>query len=234
VYITVVLVASAATARGQGDADALYRDREHLASAARAAQIWQSALGANPRDFDTAWKLARVRHWLGDHAASADREAEFEGGATAARVAVGVRPDRPEGHFWLGANLGSLAQAGGVMAGLKYRAPIRKAFEEVLRLDRAFDRGAGLCALSNYYLKVPALFGGSKARAETFARECVAADPNSTLAHFFLAEALVARDRTADARAELQTVLAVPLDPDYIPEGKEWKGKATALLSTLR
>lgn len=236
-YITVGLACAPAPAlahQSDGDADALYRDRVHAASAARAAGIWQAAIAADPKDVEAAWKLARVRHWLGDHAHPARREEEYEAGAAAARTAIVDDPNRPEGHFWLGANLAAIAQNGGLTAGLKYRTPIREAFEAVLRLDRGFDKGAGLCALSNYYLKVPSLFGGSKSKSEELARECVAADPDSTLAHFFLAETLLARDRRPDAIAELHKVIDVPLDPDYAPEGREWKQKAADLLAHLR
>lgn len=243
VYITAGLAAfaprattgEATPAQGQAsDPDALYRDREHLASAAEAARVWEGRLRAEPRDYEAAWKLARARHWLGDHEAAAARAGEYERGISAGRAAVAAAPDRPEGHFWLGANMGALAQTGGLTAGLRYRTPIRREFEAVLRLDRGFDQGAGLCALSNYYLRVPSLFGGSKTRAETLARECVAADPQSTLAHYFLAEALVALDRKPEARSELQRVLDVPLQPGYEPEGREWKSRAAAFLARLR
>ena len=49
-------------------ADALYADREDLASARRAADLWSAALANNPRDFDSAWKLSRADYWLGGHA----------------------------------------------------------------------------------------------------------------------------------------------------------------------
>ncbi len=233
-YITVGL-ARAAGWSGQeaADPDALYRDREHLTSAGSAAALWEKRLAADPRDYEAAWKLARTCYWLGEHAAAA-RASQYERGIKAARAAVAIAPSKPEGHFWLGANMGGLAESGGLMAGLRYRTPIRKEFEEVLRIDRTFDRGSAVCALSNYYLRVPSLFGGSKSRAETLARECVADDPQSTLAHYFLAEALVALDRKADARTELQKVLDVPLDPGYEPEGREWKARAADLLKHLQ
>src|SRR5215204_692196 len=47
------------------DPDALYRNRETLTSALGAADIWAARLAANPADFESAWKLARARYWLG-------------------------------------------------------------------------------------------------------------------------------------------------------------------------
>ncbi len=237
-YITVGLgplaaapCSAASRNAAASDADALYRDREHLASAQKAGEIWAARLHASPTDYEAAWKLARVRYWLGEHEPGSPGAAQYNAAIEAARAAVAIAPDRPEGHFWLGAAMGAVAETAGIVGGLRYRGPIRTELESVLRIDRDFNRGAGLCALSHYYLKVPSLFGGSKEKAEQLARECVAADPDGTLGHYFLAEALLARNRRAQARAELQKVLDVPLEPEYIPEGKEWKERAARLLA---
>src|SRR3954468_8975562 len=61
-------------------ADALYADRANLESARRAAELWTAGLAANPRDFPTAWKLARADYWLGGHAAASDRQMFYEAG----------------------------------------------------------------------------------------------------------------------------------------------------------
>src|SRR5689334_17179973 len=42
--------------RAEADPDALYRQREDITKAQRAADIWTSRLAANPRDFESAWK----------------------------------------------------------------------------------------------------------------------------------------------------------------------------------
>ena len=39
----------------------------HDAQARAAAAIWESRLKANPKDFESAWKLSRVFYWLGNH-----------------------------------------------------------------------------------------------------------------------------------------------------------------------
>src|SRR6266566_9672073 len=62
--LTLYISVSAATAHAQ-NADALYADREHLANARRAADLWVAELARDGRNFDAAWKLARVCYWLG-------------------------------------------------------------------------------------------------------------------------------------------------------------------------
>jgi len=229
-------------AAGPGDArqapgsaqspDAVYADRAVLASARRAADLWSARLAADARDFDAAWKLARADYWLGGHAPDAERRGFLERGIEAGRKAVALQPSRPEGHFWIGANMGALAESFGLRQGLKYRKPVKEALETVLRLDPAFLEGSADRALGRWYFKVPRLFGGSRQLAEAHLRKSLTYNPNSSASHFFLAELLLDAGRTAEGRAELQKVIDVPLNPEWIPEDREFKEKARRALET--
>jgi tetratricopeptide (TPR) repeat protein len=214
-------------------ADALYANRANPTSAATAAEIWSAALAANPRDFDAAWKLARADYWLGGHAPESSRRGFLERGIEAARQAAAIDPNRPEGHFWIAANMGTLAESFGLRAGLKYRKAIKEELETVLRIDPAFQQGSADRALGRWYFKVPRLFGGDRKLAEEHLRRSLRYNPDSTASHFFLAEGMIDDNRTNDARAELQKVLDAPLDPDWAPEDREFKEKARALLQRL-
>jgi len=216
------------------EADRLYADRANPSSARRAADLWQQALAADARDFEAAWKLARADYWLGGHAAERGRRALFETGIDAARKAIAVQANRPEGHFWLAANMGGLAESFGLRQGLKYRKAIKEELETVLRLDPAFEQGSADRALGRWYFKVPGLFGGSNKNAEAHLRASLNYNANSTASHFFLAEVLLDEGRTADARAELQKVIDSPVHPDWAPEDREFKAKAERLLQERR
>jgi tetratricopeptide (TPR) repeat protein len=230
----LALIAQLATGAGTpDDPDALYRDRLNPQSAARAADVLAARLEADPQDFDAAWKLARASLWLGQLGGQ-DRKVQFERGVGAARAAIRIRPDRPHGHFWLGVNMGSLAQASSVFTALRYLRPIRSAFETAIRLDPGYDRGVSYCALGKYYLQVPSLLGGSKSKAERLLRRCLADNPSSIVGRYYLGQALVALDRREEARAELQGALDAPIDPDLVPEGREWKRRAGRLLARTR
>ena len=216
------------------DADALYSRREEVNSARHAADIWRGRLRANPQDFESAWKLARANYWLGGHVPQRERKGMLEAGIAAGRAAVAAQPNRPEGHFWIAANMGALAESFGLRQGLKYRGDIRDELMIVLKLDPAFQQGSADRALGRWYFKVPGLFGGSKKRSEEHLRRSLTYNPNSTASRFFLAETLLDMDRKAEAIAELQKVIDLPLDPEWTPEDKEFKTKAQRLLVTLR
>ena len=215
------------------DADALYAQRENLDAARRAAALWDAALKENPDDFAAAWKLARARYWLGGRAAGEQVKTEHEAGAAAARRAIAVRPGRPEGHFWLAANLGALAETGR-LTGLRLRSEIRRELERVLAIDPAFQHGSADRALGRWYLKVPRLFGGSRSKSEMHLRRSLEYNPHSTASLFFLAETLLADDRPDEAKTLLQQVLEAPIDPEWAPEDREFKRRARELLDSAR
>jgi hypothetical protein len=214
-------------------ADALYADREQLANVRRAAEIWTSDLAQDAHNFEAAWKLARACYWLGGHAAQNERRGFLERGIAAARQAVAAEPNRPEGHFWLAADMGTLAESFGHSAGLKYRKPVKEELETVLRLDPAYMDGSADRVLGRWYFRVPGLFGGSNTKAEAHLLTSLKYDPQSTVSHFFLAEVLIEEDRTSEARAELQKVIDAPLSQQWAPEDREYKEKARALLAKL-
>jgi tetratricopeptide (TPR) repeat protein len=219
---------------GDGDPDALYARRDDLTSARQAERIWSERLAKNPKDFESAWKLSRARYWLGGRAPEQERKAVLEAGVAAGRAAARAEPGRPEGHFWMAANMGALAEAHGLRQGLRYRSEIKDALQTVLKLDPAYQQGSADRALGRWYYKVPGLFGGSKTKSEEHLRKSLTYNPNSTSSLYFLAETLVALDRDAEAKAALQRILDIQPHPDWIPEDREFKGKARKLLQTLK
>jgi len=231
-YIPLLAAQPAPPSRdaGFGEAERLYADRTNLESARRAAAIWRQALAADSRNFEAAWKLARADYWLGGHAPESERRAVYENGIDAGRAAVASQPTRPEGHFWIAANMGALAESFGLRQGLKYRKTIKSELETVLRLDRAFLEGSADRALGRWYFKVPGLFGGSHKEAEAHLRASLTYNPTSAASHFFLAELLLDDGRKEEGRAELQKVLDAPLHPDWAPEDREFKDKARRLM----
>jgi hypothetical protein len=216
------------------NADALYEDRANMASAQRALDIWSGELKAHPRGFEVAWKLARIAYWLGTHGPEAERRTFLEQGVEAARTAATVEPGKPEGFFWLAANMGALAESFGMRAGLKYRKPIKEALETVLRIDPAYQNGSADRALGRWYARVPGLFGGSNKQAEAHLRTSLQYDQDSTISHFFLAELLIDEGRKSEARTELQKVIDAPVKPEWGPEDDDYRARARALLPTIK
>lgn len=224
-----------APAAAQGDPDQLYRDRERLPSAQRAAEIWAARLAADPKDFEAAWKLARAHYWLGSNGLpERDRKGALEAGIDAGRKAIAIDASKPHGHFWAAANMGALAESFGLRQGIRYRGQIKDALERVLAIDPGYLDGSADRALGRWYYKVPGLFGGDDRKSEQHLRKALSYNPNSVITRLFLAETLLELNRKAEARKELEAALAAPMDDEWAPEDRRFKEDARRLLASLR
>jgi tetratricopeptide (TPR) repeat protein len=226
----VIVGGLTAQTRTTVDPDELYRQREDLSSAARAADLWAQRSSV---DAEAAWKLARACYWLGTHQAEQNRRSVLERGVTAGESAIHLASSRAEGHFWLAANMGRLAESFGIVQALKYRGRIKDELERVLLIDPTWQGGSADAALGQWYATVPRLLGGSRQKAEQHLRLALGRDANNTSALSFLGEMLAAEGRTDEARVLLRRVVAVPLDPEWAPEDREFKKKAVTLLKTI-
>jgi hypothetical protein len=238
-YLALIVAlgsAAASDARAmQSDPDVLYRDREQSATALAAERIWSERLAVNAKDFESAWKLARLRYWLGTNGLAPldEKKRILERGIEASRAAAAAVPGAPDGHFWMAANMGALADAHGLRQGIKYRGPIKDALETALRLSPAYLDGSADRALGRWYYKVPRLFGGDLRKSEQYLRKALTYKADSVISLLFLGETLIELDRETEARAALATAIAAPADPEWIPEDARFKAQARRLLTTL-
>jgi tetratricopeptide (TPR) repeat protein len=226
----VSFVSLTAQTRTIADPDELYRQREDLSSAARAADLWAQR---SDNDFEAAWKLSRACYWLGTHQSDQNARNALERGVNAGERAIRLGSDRCEGHFWLAANMGRLAESFGLIKAMKYRGRIKDELERVLMIDPAWQGGSADAALGQWYATVPRLFGGSRQRAEQHLRRALDRDANSTSALSFLGEMLASEGRTDDARDLLQRVVNAPFDAEWAPEDRELKQRSAALLKKI-
>jgi tetratricopeptide (TPR) repeat protein len=155
----------------------------------------------------------------------------LEAGVEAGTKASVLQPNAPDGHFWLAANMGALAESFGLTQGLKYRGRIKDELLKVQSLDEAWQQGSADRALGWWYHRVPGLFGGSESKAEELLRKALTYNAKSTATLYFLAEVLTERGEKDEARRTYHAVLDAPLDPDWIPEDKDFKAKAQARLA---
>jgi tetratricopeptide (TPR) repeat protein len=77
------------------------------------------------------------------------------------------------------------------------------------------------------------MFGGSDKKSEEHLRRSLTYNPNSHSSLYFLAETLIALKRKPEAKTILQRLLDAPIDPDWAPEDREFKQKASVLVKTL-
>jgi len=214
-------------------ADQLYGQREDLLQLRRGIVSLRQALTKDPGNYDAAWKLSKFNYYLATHTDdSKERDTAFRDGIDAGKTAVQLQNEKPDGHFWLGANYGGAAEQSAIQ-GLATVSDIRNEMETVLRLDEGYQNGSAYMVLGLVDLNAPGIVGGDPKKAvEEMEKGLRFGEPNAFL-HLHLAEAYKKVGRNDDARREIKKILAMTPDPNYLPEYKEASAAAQKLLDQI-
>lgn len=213
-------------------ADKLYEQREDLARVREGLALLRRARTADFNNYDAAWRLAMFDYYLGAHTKDADEsDNAFREGVEAGEAAVRLQEGKPEGHFWLGANMGGRAQASS-LSGLADAEDIRREMEIVLKLDEGFEGGAAYMVLGQIDLELPRIMGGDPQAGLKNLEKGLKFGENNVLLRLRLAEGYLATGRKDDARKHLNVLLNMKPDPRYIPEHKQATEEGRKLLAT--
>jgi tetratricopeptide (TPR) repeat protein len=215
------------------EAEPLYEAREDLTKARVAVAALRQARTADYGNYGAAWKLARAAFYVGDHTDNDDeRDDMFREGTDAGKAAVKLEPNRPEGHFWLGANYGGAA-AHSTIANLSSFQDIKTEMETVLKIDESFQGYSAYLGLGRLYLQAPRVLGGDSLKAIEYLEKGLKLSPNNSVMRFHLAEAYQANNRDAEAKKQIEAILAATPDPKYMAEHKDAVAKARKLLEKI-
>ncbi len=226
--------AAATPAQFLNEGDRLYAARAQAGQAEKAIAAYQQALGLDPANAEAYWRVARAYYWLGTHAPNADAAAKlFEEGIEYGKLAVDAHAKSAAAHFWLGVSYGKYGEARGIMQSLHLVPHLQKAMETSLKLQPNLEDGGADRVLCRLYMKLPAFKGGSIEKSLAHCQKAVAAHPQCSMNHLFLAETLTQAGRKDEARRALQAVLDTPLQKGREPEQREEQVQARALLKGL-
>jgi len=211
----------AAAAEKIKEADQLYAEREELSRVRLALALLRQARVADYGSYEAAWKLARTAYYLGDHSNDEkEQEDAFREGIHVGRIAVDLKPDRPEGHFWLGANYGGDAEIS-TLASLANVEDIRTQMEAVISIDETYESGSAYIGLGKLYLSTPRVLGGDTQIAISHLEKGLRVGSDNAMLKLTLAQAYHAAKRNGDARKQIAELLKMTPHPDYLPEYNE-------------
>src|SRR5215213_10217947 len=215
------------------EAESLYEGREDMTRARSAVTALRQAHAADYGNYEAAWKLARAAFYVGDRTDNeTEQDAMFREGTDAGKAAVQLQPNKPEGHFWLGANYGGSASHS-TLSNLSSFRDIKGEMESVLKLDESYQGYSAYLGLGRLYLQAPRMLGGDSLKAIEYLEKGVKHNPNNTVMRFHLAEAYEANNRHAEAKKQIETLLAITPDPKYVAEHKDAVEKAKKLLEKI-
>jgi Tfp pilus assembly protein PilF len=212
-------------------ADQFYRERDDLKHLEEGIVLLRQAATTDPNSYEANWRLAKFNYYLARHTDGEYRDRAFRDGIDAGKMAVQLQPDKPDGHFWLGANYGGALESGSF--GLASLGDVRKEMDTVLKIDEGYQDGSAYMVLGLVDLKAPYIAGGDKKRAVTEMEKGLQFGKANAFLRLHLAEAYQAAGRTSEAREQLNTILSMTPDPNYLPELKEAQTQAQQLLAKV-
>jgi len=212
--------------------EALFKQREDVTKLHEAVELLAKSRDWRSPNFDVEWQFAKYNYFLGKQTKD-EKEAEkiFGEGRDAATTAARLEPGRPEGHFWLGANLGELARMDPMVTGVKSVGEIRSEMNKVIEIDPRYQNSSAYDALAQVELETR-FTGGSAQKAADLIEKALTTERDNTNLHLHLAMAYLQLGRDAEARKHLEQILQMKPNPDFAIEYRECADKARNLLAT--
>lgn len=213
-------------------ADELFRQRTDVSKLREAVSLLAQVRNPDKRSYEIEWKFAEYNYFLGKQSDDTkESEKAFENGVQAGKIAARVEPNKPDGYFWHGANLGEQAKRAPLTKGLMSIEEIREAMNKTIEIEPDYQGASAFDALAEIELATR-LTGGDAKKAVDYLEKAIALENDNSYLHLHLAEAYLAVNRAADAKKQLEFVLKMKPNPEYLPEYEESQKEARKMLET--
>jgi tetratricopeptide (TPR) repeat protein len=212
-------------------AEELSKQHNDLSKLREAIKLLAQVRDADNRNYEVEWKFARCNYFLGK-LISDEKEGEkiFKEGEAAGKIASRLEPNKPDGFFWYGANLGEQAKRSPLTKGLTSIDDIRSAMNRVIEIEPAYQGASAFDVLAQIELST-GLVGGKPEKAVEYLEKAIALEKENTYIRFHLAQAYLAVNRDAEAKKQLDYIIQMKPNPD-LPEYEESLKEAKRLLAT--
>ena len=213
-------------------ADQLFKQRDDVDKLKQARTLVAGVRQPDHRDYDVEWQFAKYSLFLGEKATDEDEKTKlFEDGRDAGKIASRIEPDKPDGYFWYGANLAELAKQSPVTVGYSSVDNIRDAMNKVIEIQPGYQGASAYDILGGIELNTR-LFGGKASKAVEYLEKGVELEKNNSNLRLHLAQAYLDDNKLDLAKQQLQYIVKMQPDPDYIPEHQQNVAEAKRLLAT--
>ena len=210
----------------------LFKQRDDVEKLRQARDLVADVRQPDHRNFDVEWQFAKYSLFLGETLADEEqKEKTFEEGRDAGKIASRIDPKKPDGYFWYGANLAELAKLSPVTVGYTSVDDIREAMNTVIQIDPGYQGASAYDILGQIELNTR-LFGGKATKAVEYLEKAVQIQNNNSNLRLHLAQAYLDVDDLPKARQQLEYVVKMQPDPEYIAEHKKNVAEAKKLLAS--
>jgi tetratricopeptide (TPR) repeat protein len=214
------------------DSENLFKQRDDLEKLRAAVKTLAAVRDPDNRNYQVEWTYAKYNYFLGKYSTNSDEgETALAQGRDAGKIASRIEPQKPDGHFWYAANLGELSKRSPITVGLQSVDEIKVAMNKVIELQPDYQGASAYDALAQVELATRIKGGDAKKAVELLEKGQQLAPENSNI-RLHLGEAYLAVKRDAEARKELDYVLNMKPNPEFMPEYRECVDKAKKLIQT--
>jgi tetratricopeptide (TPR) repeat protein len=218
------------------EAEKAYR-RGGLEGYKQAIELLEKALAEKPDSYEANWKCARAYREYGDEAKAQKIEgwedicAKYgKSGMQYAQKAIELEPDRPDGHYYYGLNVGIYADGVSIFTALSegLKDKTQTSFEKTYEIDKMYKEAGPMLSLGRFWAVLPWPMRDRK-KSLKYYREYQATEyfADNLEAHFYVGEVLYeigGKDNKAEAKTLLEKA-AQSDDPYFRDQAKELLAK---------
>jgi tetratricopeptide (TPR) repeat protein len=196
----------------------LFRQREDANKLRDAVKTLAKGRSGEQRNFELETTFAKYSYFLAKYSED-EKEAEkaLKDGAAAGQIAMRLEPNKPNGHFWYGANLGEQARRSPVTVGIASVGEIKKLMNKVIELQPDYEGASAYDVLAQVELATR-MTGGSAEKAIEYLEKGLSLDKSNYYLNLHLVEAYLAVKKDDAAKKQMDLVMKMPKDPDFIAE----------------
>ena len=176
-------------------------DRGGLENYKKSLDLYVKAVEQGPEDYEAAWKCARAHREYADKAKKKgvqdweDICAQYgKAGMQYAQKAIELKPERPDGHYYYGLNVGIYSDGVSIFTALKegLKDKTQKSFEKTYEINKMYKEGGPMLSLGRFWAVLPwPLRDREKSLAYYREYQQTQYFANNTEAQLFLAELLI-------------------------------------------
>ncbi len=213
-------------------AQPLFRQREDLKKLREAVKTLSNGRSGEQRNFELESTFAKYSYFLAKYSDD-EKEAEksLKDGIVAAQIALRLQPDKPDGHFWYGANLGEQARRSPITVGISSVGEIKNLMNKVIEIQPNYEGGSAFDVLGQIELATR-MTGGSAEKAVEYFENGLSQDKTNYYLNLHLVEAYLAVKKDDAAKKQLDLVLKMPTTPDFKAEFVDIMKQAKKLQET--
>jgi len=236
IFLVTLFPISLMAADYVAEADSAYA-RGGLDGYQKAIELYEKALAENPDSYEANWKCARANREYGDEAKSQKVEgwkdicAKYgKSGMQYAQKAVELEPDKPDGHYYYGLNVGIYSDGVSVFTALAegLKDKTQTSFEKTYEINKMYKDAGPMLSLGRFWAVLPWPMRDRK-KSLKYYREYQATEyfADNFEAHVYLGELLIqigGDENRAEAKGLLEKA-AQSDDPYFRDQAKELLAK---------